>query len=39
MNSEAKQVRKVYERASGNHKLSRGKRQQQMLKQLQLEAN
>ena len=33
MNSEAKPVRKVYERASENHQASRGKHQQQMLKQ------
>ena len=31
MNSEAKPVRKFYERESGNHQASLGKRQQQML--------
>ena len=32
-NSEAKSGRKVYEKASGNHKASSSKRKEQMLKQ------
>ena len=33
MNSEAKTVRKVYEKASGNYQASRNKRQKQMQQQ------